>query len=163
MPADNVTPFRRPPKRPTAPQQRGGMGLKTHRGKAVLVHLLTLATYVCAILFPFPPPLGAPITLIIASCVSLALALGAVALAMSNRYDGMPWAVTHHEHALRTLVIGFVIWSLASALTLILAELAVVAVVAHIIVALWAAVRAIGGIVLAVMRKPIGNPRGWLF
>ena len=35
---DNVTPFRRPKLRPVAPQQGGGMGFRTHRGKAVLVH-----------------------------------------------------------------------------------------------------------------------------
>ena len=116
MPADNVTPFRRPPKRVQKKQQQGGIGFKTHRGKAVLVQLLTLATYVSAFLFPFPAPPGAPIELLLASCISLALALAAVALAMPNRYDAMPWAATHHEHALRTLIIGFAIWTIGGAL-----------------------------------------------
>lgn len=45
MSSDNVTPFRRPPKRPVAPQQEGGFGFKTHRGKVVLAHLLTIAAF----------------------------------------------------------------------------------------------------------------------
>ena len=40
-------------------QSGGGMGWQTHRGKAVLVHILTLMTYVSAWFFPFPPPPGA--------------------------------------------------------------------------------------------------------
>ncbi|HYE87542.1 MAG TPA: hypothetical protein VEA16_14365, partial [Vicinamibacterales bacterium] len=47
---DNVTPFRRPKPRPVAPQQGGGLGFKTHRGKVVLVHVLTLIAFVAAII-----------------------------------------------------------------------------------------------------------------
>lgn len=162
MPADNVTPFRRPPRRVVQKQQQGGMGFNTHRGKAVLVQLLTLATYASAYFFPFPPPPGAPIILLIASCFSLAFALGAAALAMQNRYDAMPWAATHHEHAVRTLFIGFAIWTLSSALTYISTAFFVVAHYTHIAVLIWAGVRAAVGMVLALMRRPVWHPRGWL-
>jgi hypothetical protein len=42
--SDNVTPFRRP--KPVRPQQQGGLGIKTHRGKVVLAHVLTIAAFV---------------------------------------------------------------------------------------------------------------------
>ena len=161
MPSDNVTPFRRPPKRVQQKQQPGGM-FKTHRGKAVLVQLLTLATYVAAFLFPFPSPPGAPIQVVLASCVSLALALAAVALAMPNRYDAMPWATTHHEHALRTLIIGFAIWTIGSALSFVNGALIIVGFYTRIVVVIWAVIRAGVGLVLALMRRPVWNPKGWL-
>ena len=41
--SDNVTPFRRP--KPVRPQQPGGGGFKTHRGKAMLVQFLTLIAF----------------------------------------------------------------------------------------------------------------------
>lgn len=160
--SDNVTPFRRPPKRPVAPQQRGGLGFQTHRGKAVLVHLLTIASYVCAFLFPFPMPPGAPLILVIASCFSLAFAFVTIALAMPNRYDAMPWAATHHEQAIRTLIIGYSIWVLASALTYVTSALGIVAYGVHLAVLVWAAIRSIFGLALALMRKPIPHPRGML-
>ena len=162
MPADNVTPFRRPPKRVRQKQQPGGIGFKTHRGKAVLVQLLTLATYVSAFLFPFPAPPGAPIELLLASCISLALALAAVALAMPNRYDAMPWATTHHEHALRTLMIGFAIWTIGGALGFVNGALIIVGFYVRIAVMIWATIRAGVGLVLALMRRPVWNPKGWL-
>ena len=160
MPSDNVTPFRRP--KPVRPQQKGGLGFSTHRGKAVLVHLLTVGTYVCAFFFPFPPPPGSPIVLYVAGCITFALAIIAVTVAMPNRYAGMPWATTHHEQAIRTLLIGFVLWTLSSALTYISSIFGIVAFWGHIVIMLWAILRSGLGVVLAVMRKPIRNPRGWL-
>lgn len=158
MPSDNVTPFRRP--KPVRPQQKGGMGFSTHRGKAVLVHLLTIATFVCAFFFPFPPVLDT-IVLWVAGCISLALAIIAVTVAMPNRYSGMPWATTHHELAIRTLLLGFVVWSLASALLYISLALAPVKFWTQIAVMIWALLRSVIGLVLALMRKPISNPRGF--
>ena len=83
MSSDNVTPFRRPPKRPVAPQQSGGLGFKTHRGKAVLAHLFTLAAYVLAIVFPAPP----------LSYIALAAAVAAVLFVYANRGEAMPWEI----------------------------------------------------------------------
>lgn len=159
MPSDNVTPFRRP--KPQRPQQQGGLGFKTHRGKAVLVHLLTMATFICAFVFPFPPEQNAPFYVYVASCISFALAIIAVIIAMPNRYSGMPWATTHHEHAIRTLLIGFVIWSLASALLYINLAFYPVKFWTQIVVMIWALLRGGIGVVLAFMRKPMPHPRGW--
>ncbi len=159
--SDNVTPFRRP--KPVRPQQKGGLGFSTHRGKAVLIHLLTIGTYVCAFFFPFPPPPGSPIVLYVAGCITFALAIIAVTIAMPNRYAGMPWATTHHEQAIRTLLIGFVLWTLSSALTYISPIFVAVAFWAQVVIMLWAILRSGVGAVLAFMRKPIRNPRGLLF
>ncbi|MFT3729217.1 MAG: hypothetical protein QM759_15450 [Terricaulis sp.] len=161
MPSDNVTPFRRPPKRVQQKQQQG-FGFKTHRGKAVLVQALTIATYAWAYFFPFPPPPDAALQMWVFSSFTFALALAALSLAMSNRYDAMPWAATHHEHALRTLVFGFIVWSIADALTYISGALMVVAWYVHLAVLAWVAIRTVIGLGLALLRRPIPRPRGVL-
>lgn len=162
MPADNVTPFRRPPSnRPVAPQQ-GGWGLKTHRGKAVLAHVLTLAAFALALVFSAPP----------LSFVALGVAVAAFLFVYSNRGAGMPWANTHHEHALRTLVIGYSIMTLADVIVMVTVTaltpegmrevLYLFAAWTRIIVVAWALLRAIIALVLATLRKPLPNARGWL-
>lgn len=152
MPADNVTPFRRPPKRPVAPQQ-SGLGFKTHRGKVVLAHVLTIGAFVLNVFFRMPP----------LSFLGMAVGIGAVALVYVNRGAAMPWANTHHEHALRTLMIGYSIWVLASLLTYVHPVLGIATIYIQLAVALWAVVRAVIALVLGVMRKPVPNPYGWLF
>jgi uncharacterized membrane protein len=151
MPSDNVTPFRRPPKKP-AVRQQGGLGLKSHRGKVVLAHLLTIAAFL----------LNFFLTAVPWSFISLAVAVAAVLLVYTNRGEAMPWANTHHEHALRTLIIGYAINVLASLLGMILGALAIVGFYITVAVTIWAVVRALIGLVLGVMRKPIPNPKGWL-
>ncbi len=152
MPSDNVTPFRRPPKRPVAPQQSGGIGFKTHRGKVVLAHLLTIAAVALNVAFRVPP----------LSFIGLAVGIAAVVLVFSNRGQGMPWANTHHEHALRTLIIGYSIWAIGGVLPLIHGSLAIVTLFIQLGVALWALVRAVIALVLGIMRRPIPHPHGWL-
>jgi uncharacterized membrane protein len=152
MPSDNVTPFRRPPKRPVAPQQSGGIGFKTHRGKVVLAHLLTIAAFALNVAFRVPP----------LSFIGLAVGIAAVVLVFSNRGQGMPWANTHHEHALRTLIIGYSIWAIGGVLPLIHGSLAIVTLFIQLGVALWALVRAVIALVLGIMRRPIPHPHGWL-
>lgn len=161
MSADNVTPFRRPPKRPPAPQQGGGFGLKTHRGKAVLAHLCTLAAYVLALLFPLPP----------LSYIGLAVAVAVFLFVYSNRDAGMPWVNTHHEHALRTLIIGNSIVTLADVLVMVVVtpltpdgmkmSLLAFAFWARVATVAWACLRALIALALAAMRKPVPHPRGW--
>lgn len=152
MPADNVTPFRRPPKRPVAPQQ-SGLGFKTHRGKVVLAHVLTIGAFVLNVFFRAPP----------LSFLGMAVGIAAVALVYVNRGAAMPWANTHHEHALRTLMIGYSIWVLASLLTYVHPLLGIATIYIQLAVALWAVVRAVIALVLGVMRKAVPNPYGWLF
>ncbi|MBI3439136.1 MAG: hypothetical protein HY054_10920 [Proteobacteria bacterium] len=151
MPADNVTPFRRPPKR-VQQRQQGGMGFKTHRGKAVLVHALTLAAFTLNFIFPTG----------IESLLGTFVGLGAAFLAYSNRYDGMPWAATHHEHVFRTVLIGYSLWTVASALTYVNGIFVPVAIYTHLAIIVWAGIRSGVGLVLAMMRRPIWHPKGWL-
>jgi uncharacterized membrane protein len=161
MSHDNVTPFRRPPKRPVAPQQRGGMGFKTHRGKAVLVHILTLACF----LAPFVIPGGQVIRF-----VSLGLGIAAAVIAYTSRHEAMPWAATHHEQALRTLLIAFLITTILGLPSFVVSRdlvafwdvYGLIYLWGSIIVMIWAGLRALIGLVLAGLRKPVPNPRGWL-
>lgn len=152
MPSDNVTPFRRPPRRPQ-PRSSGGSPLTTPRGKAVLVQIVTLAAYGLSFYFRMPPM----------SYIALAVGVAAGVIAFSNRSaEAMPWAQTHHEHALRTLIIGYAIWTVASLLPMIVDTLAVVAWFIQLGVLIWAAIRAGVGLVLAILRRPIWHPTGVL-
>ncbi len=150
MPSDNVTPFRRPPK--PVVRQQGGWGLKSHRGKVVLAHLLTIAAFLLNFFLSTLPW----------SLISLAVAIGAVLLVYTNRGQAMPWANTHHEHALRTLIIGYAINVLGSLLAVVTGALVIVSFSITVAVTIWAVLRAAIALVFAVMRKPIPNPTGWL-
>lgn len=149
---DNVTPFRRPPPKPVAPQRGEGFGFNTHRGKVLLAHALTVTAFALNVFLRAPP----------LSFIGLAIGVAAILLVMSNRGQAMPWANTHYEHAVRTLMIGYALWVAGSLLTLISPFLAMVTLLIQIVVALWAGVRALIALVLGVMRKPIPKPRGWL-
>jgi uncharacterized membrane protein len=167
---DNVTPFRRPKPRPVAPQRGSGVGFKTHRGKVVLVHSLTLIAFIAAIigtpainlLFADPSATIIGQARLVGWIVGLVAAIAAVVVAYSNRGAAMPWANTHHEHAMRTLLIGYAIWVVASLLTYIHGILGIATIFIQIGVFIWAAVRASVALVLGIARKPIPNPRGWL-
>lgn len=162
MSHDNVTPFRPRPRRAAAPQQDGGFGLRTHRGKALLAHLMTIAAFVLSLLFRAPP----------LSFIALGVAVGAVFFVYANRGAGMPWANTHHEHALRTLIVGYSIMTLLSVLVMVfstsltlpqvLAATVAFAFWGSLATILWALIRALIALVLAAMRKAVPNPRGWL-
>jgi len=149
MPSDNVTPFRRP--KPVRPQSQGGLGIKTHRGKVVLAHLLTIAAFVANfVLRAFPW-----------SLIGLVIGVAAVLIVYSSRGAAMPWANTHHEHALRTLIIGYSLWVVAGLLVLINGALYTITIYLQLGIAIWAGLRALVALVLGVVRKPVPNPRGW--
>ena len=145
---DNVTPFR--PRRPQRPAPKRSDPLKSHRGKVVIVHLLTLAAFAIYLLT------RAPITFL-----GLAFGIAAIAIASSNRREGMPWATTHHEQALRTIVIGAAVWTLGSLLAFI-PGMGSVSFGITIVVGLWVLLRAGVGLVLGGLRKPVPNARGML-
>lgn len=155
---DNVTPFR--PRKPP-PKPKSNFNIASHRGRAVLVQLLTLAAM--ALNFMLAGPL---------SWVAWGVGVAAVAIAASNRQSAMPWAATHHEHALRTLVIGFAVSSLSTMLLYVLQLSGVPAAIIapltigwfwlQIAVLIWVAIRAGVGLILAIIRHPIWHPRGIL-
>ena len=90
------------------------------------------------------------------------LGIAAVVLVYSNRGQAMPWANTHHEHAIRTLIIGYALWMLASVLILINGALMIVTLYLQIAIAIWAVVRGVIALVLGMMRKAVPHPNGWL-
>ena len=145
---DNVTPFR--PRRPQRPAPKKSDPLKSHRGKVLIVHALTLAAFA---IYLFT---SAPVTFL-----GLAFGIAAIAIASSNRREGMPWAITHHEQGLRTIVIGAAVWTLGSLLAFIPA-MSSVSFGISIVVALWVLLRSGAGLVLGALRKPVLNARGML-
>ncbi len=144
---DNVTPFR--PRRPP-PRRGGGLGLKSHRAKAIMAHALTLGSFGVYFFLPAPPM----------SYLGLALGIAALAMAAGNRDEAMPWARTHHEHALRTIVIGAAVWTLSSLLLFFGGTFSAIVFWTRVVIAVWVLIRAGAGLVLATLRKPIPNPRG---
>ncbi|MGE0828199.1 MAG: hypothetical protein AB7O04_02475 [Hyphomonadaceae bacterium] len=152
MTRDNVTPFRR---RPPPPKPQKGNPLKSHRGKVILVHALTLIAFGIYVAARFMDPRS------FVGFIGLAFGIAAVAIAASNRMEGMPWAMTHHEQALRTIVIGAAVWTIAS-LLLFLPMLGVATLWIQALVALWVLIRACAGLVLAALRRPVFNAKGLL-
>lgn len=141
---DNVTPFR--PRRPNQPQ-RPGFDLQRPQHKVFLVHALTLATF--AVYGFFTTPI---------TYLGLGLGVAAVAIAASNRAQGMPWAATHHEFALRTVLIAGAVWMLSGLLLILPGAGAVVFGVQWVTLA-WVAVRVAAGFIRALLRRPTPNPR----
>lgn len=127
------------------------MNLQSQRGRAILVQLLVLACFVTTFLFVTPPQ----------SYIGLAIGVAALAIASSNRMDGMPWARTHHEFALRTIIIAAAGLTLLSLLLFIPGgALTMVWFWGRIVIVIWAGLRALIGLGLAIFRRPIPNPRG---
>ncbi len=146
----NVTPFRRPKRPPPR------LNVQSPRGKAVLVEAMTLLTFVLSFIFP-SPPLG---------LLAILPAIVGVLIASQNRNAAMPWARTHHEFGLRTIVIGMVALMLISLIGLLplIPSLykAMVIFWGTVIVCLWGGLRGLAGLVMAIMRRAIPHPRGLL-
>ena len=160
MSRDNVTPFR-PRRSPKVAQK--GPGLSSPRGKAVLVQTMTLLAFTLGLILTYL----AAVLRIPGGIAQLVIQLGptvvgviGVLIAVANRRDGMPWAATHHEHALRTLVFGFVVMLLAGMLANLIPAAGSAVLVLNIVVMIWAVIRAAVGLVLAVLRRPIWRPTG---
>ena len=160
MSHDNVTPFRK--RRPPPKQARQGPPLSTHRGKAVAVQLLALLVGVCD-LWPLgaiylglwaPPPM-------LLSLLGLAAAIAGFFIAMSNRQGAMPWAATHHEFALRSIIVAVCASMLGSVLGFVM-FLGMLGLALSILGAIWIVVRSGYGLVRAALRLPMLRPTGWL-
>lgn len=156
MSRDNVTPFR--PRRPPPKVAKKGPGLSSHRGKAVLVQATTLLAFAVSVGLNFASL--TPLMAGLMSFVPMVFGVIGVLIAAANRRDAMPWAATHHEHALRTLMFGFAITIVASLVANAFPPAAPAVLVLSIAVLAWVVLRAGVGLVLALMRKPIWNPKG---
>jgi uncharacterized membrane protein len=135
-----------------SPSSDGDMRLNAGASLAALAHILTIAAFVLSVMLRAPP----------AAYAGYVVAVAAAALAYSLRRAAMPWAATHYEHALRTLIIGYLLWAFAAALQLIHGALISVVLYLQLAVALWAVVRAAIALFLALTRRAIPHPRGWL-
>jgi len=141
---NNVTPFRPRPK--PAPPGRKVFDAQRPQHKVFLVHGLTLAAFAVSWLFGFPLEL-----------LGVAAGVAAVAVAASNRREGMPWAQTHHEFGLRTLLLGGGVWMIAGMLVF-LPLIGGLVIFVQIAVLIWAGLRAGVGLLWALQRKPVANP-----
>jgi len=143
---ENVVPLR-----PRRRRQTKRWDLKAPRSQVLLVHGLTLATF-CLHLA------GAGAL----RYVAIALGVAAVAIAAARRQDGMPWACTHHEYALRTLVFGAAASILVSLLALA-PGMAPYAGYGDLGVLAWVGLRTVWGFGRGLLRLPMMRPRSPLF
>lgn len=137
---DNVVPLR--PKR----RAKRGVDWKAPRTQVLLVHGLTLLTFALYLLVRGP-----------AQYLATALGIAAIAIAAGRRREGMPWACTHHEFALRTLLFGGVAWVLAGAANLI-PGLGAYGAYAVLGICAWVALRGVWAFTRGVMRLPMPRP-----
>lgn len=143
---ENVVPLRPRRRRPTR-----RWDLKAPRSQVLLVHGLTLATFALHLV-------GAGAL----RYAAIALGVAAVAIAAARRQEGMPWACTHHEYALRTLVFGAAASILASLLALA-PVLSPYAWYADLGVLSWVGLRTVWGFGRGMLRAPMLRPRSPLF
>jgi uncharacterized membrane protein len=158
---DNVTPFR--PRKPQPKKPR--LNLQSPRGKAVLVEALVLTAVVLSALpwLPLPPAFAKmpPAAWQLVRLLPLIPGIAALFIAIENRTAAMPWARTHHEFALRTLVIAACATTLFGLLGFI-PMLGIVGLVGVLVSLAWGFLRACAGTGLAIFRRPIPNPMGLL-
>jgi uncharacterized membrane protein len=139
---ENVIPLRQKRRR-----QRTQFDLRAPRSQVLLVHALTLATFGLHLISSGPW-----------RYLAIALGVAAVAIAAARRQEGMPWACTHHEFALRTLVFGAVASVLVSLAGLI-PGLGAAMIYANLGVLAWVGVRGLWGFGRGLMRLPMLRPR----
>lgn len=137
----NVVPLR-PKRRP-----KRGFDWKAPRSQVLLVHALTMATFATFLLASGP-----------GQYLATAMGIAAIAIASGRRKEGMPWACTHHEFALRTLLFGGVFWVLAGAAALIPGAGAYTGYAIWVICA-WVGLRAIWAFARGILRLPMSRPK----
>ena len=112
------------------------------------MHGLTAAAFLVTWALTFP-----------LSLLGLGAGIGAVAIAQSNRRDGMPWAQTHHEFGVRTLLLGAAVWVVVGLLVMLpIPGLAAIVDLVQLAVLVWVLARTAAGIWRALNRRPTPNP-----
>jgi len=147
---NNVTPFKRPPK-----QKKPAFDVRDPKSQVHLVYGLTVCAF--GIMLLSAPFMG---------WVGMGMGAAALMIAVSKRDEGVFWARSHFEFALRTLVIASAVWilvSLVGALVSIIPFIGGPTVfLAKAAVAVWATVRSGFGFLRASDTKVIDNPVTWL-
>jgi uncharacterized membrane protein len=96
------------------------------------------------------------------SWIGLGLGVAALAISASKRDEGPFWARSHFEFALRTIVIGGVVWTIAAIIGVIPFVGWVFFWGVKSVVMIWVVVRAAVGFMRASETKVIQNPVTWL-
>ncbi|KAF0182658.1 MAG: hypothetical protein FD124_127 [Alphaproteobacteria bacterium] len=147
---NNVTPLRRPkPKKPL-------FDPRDPKSQVQLVYGLSIASF--AIMW-----LGTQFV----DWIGMGFGVAALVISVSKRDEGVFWARSHYEFALRTMIIGAVVWTLLSLLGLVIGWIPLVGsltiFIAKACVLGWVALRSGSGFLKASDTKVIANPMSWLF
>ncbi len=147
---NNVTPLRRPkPKKPA-------FDARDPKSQVQLVYGLTIASF--AIMW-----LGNQFV----DWIGMGLGVAALVISASKRDEGVFWARSHFEFALRTIIIAGVGWTLLSLFGLIIGLIPFVGPLAIFVakagVLGWVALRSGFGFMKASDTKALPNPVSWLF
>ena len=98
--------------------------------------------------------------------IGMGLGVAALVVSASKRDEGVFWARSHFEFALRTLIIGAAGWLLVSLVGLIIGLIPflgpAVLFIAKAVILVWVAVRCGFGYLKAADTKVIENPVTWL-
>jgi uncharacterized membrane protein len=147
---DNVTPLRRPqkPKKPA-------FDVRDPRSQVRLVYGLTIGSFAIMLL-------GTQFV----AWIGMGLGVAALMISVSKRDEGVFWARSHFEFALRTLIIAAVGWTILSILGLVIGIIPFIGkpiiFLAKAAVLVWVAVRSGFGFLRAHDTKVIENPVSWL-
>jgi uncharacterized membrane protein len=150
---ENVTPFRRPekPKAPKTPL----FDVRDPRSQVQLVHGLTITSF--SIVF-----LGTQFV----SWIGMGLGVAALVIAVSKRDEGVFWARSHFEFALRTQIIGSVAWLMLAIVGFVIGFIpfigAPMVFIAKAAVLVWVIIRAGFAFLRGSDTKIIENPTSWL-
>lgn len=94
--------------------------------------------------------------------VGLGFGAAALFVAASKRDEGVFWARSHFDFALRTVIIGAVAWTVVSIIGIIPILGWIIAWVAKPLIMIWVVVRSAVGFLRASETKVIANPTTWL-
>lgn len=148
---NNVTPLRRPKPKPQKPV----FDVRDPKSQVVLVYGLSIASF-AIMLFGNQ----------FVDWIGMGLGFAALVVSASKRDEGVFWARSHFEFALRTLIIAAVGWLLISMLGLVLGLIPflgpAVLFLAKAVIFVWVALRSGVGFVKASKTKVIDNPVTWL-
>jgi uncharacterized membrane protein len=105
-----------------------------------------------------------------AQLIGFGIGLAGVLVAYSSRDSATPWAATHHEQAMRTIIIASILITALSLPRLVVSQEVAgfwniygpIAFWTWVVIVLWGGLRAVVGLVLAGLRRPVFKARGWL-
>lgn len=94
--------------------------------------------------------------------IGFGFGVAALAIAASKRDEGPFWARSHFEFVLRTIIIGAVIWAIASIIGIVPLIGWGIAWLVKPAIMIWVIVRAAVGFLRASETKAIQHPETWL-